>query len=78
MQGNPLVPRAGQPRADIGVLVGGVVVAHDMQVLAGVGGGDLVQEAQELAMAVAGVAGVGDGAGGGLQGGEQGGGAVAM
>ena len=48
-----------------------------MQFAAGVGGGGgLLQEAQEPAVPVAGVAGVGDRAGSHLQGGEQGGGAV--
>jgi len=47
------------------------VVADDVQVLAGAGGGYLLQEAQELLVAVARIAGVGDLAGGGVQGGEQ-------
>jgi hypothetical protein len=42
------------------VLVRGVVVAHHPQLLARVGSGGLRQEAQELAVAVAGIAGVGD------------------
>ena len=40
------------------------------------GTGDLLQEPEELAVAVTRVTGVGDPAGGGLQGGEQGGGPV--
>jgi hypothetical protein len=59
------------------VVVGGVVVADHMQVLAGPGGGDLVEEAQELLVAVARVAGVHHLPGRYLQGGEQGGDAVA-
>lgn len=54
-----------QPRPDLGVLVGGVVVDHDVQPLAGVGLGDLLQEGEELLVAVA----VGDLAGGDLEGG---------
>ena len=75
MQGDPLV--AGQPRGDLGVLVGGVVVADDVEFLPRVGGGDLLEEAQELPVTVPGVTGVDDVAGGGFQGGEQRGGAVA-
>jgi hypothetical protein len=71
VQSDPLVLRSGQPVADLGVLVGGVVVAHHPQLAAGAGGGDLLQEAQELAVPVPGVAGVGDRAGGHIQGGEQ-------
>ena len=62
--------------ADLGVLVGGVVVADHVQLDAGVGGGDLLEELQELLVAVPGVAGVGDLAGGDVQGGEQAGDAV--
>ena len=40
--------------------VGCVVITDDVQVLAGIGGGDLLQEAQELAVAVARVTGVDD------------------
>src|SRR5258706_10151081 len=58
------------------LLVGGVVVADDVQFLAGVGGGGLFEEAQELLVAVPGVAGVGDLAGGGVERGEQAGDAV--
>lgn len=42
-----------------------------MQFLAGVSGGDLLEELQELLVAVAGIADVGDLAGGGVQRGEQ-------
>ena len=68
----------GQPGLDVGVLVGGVVVHHDVQLAARVGLGDLLEEAQELVVAVPRVAGVGDLAGRDLQGGEQGGGAVPL
>jgi hypothetical protein len=47
-----------------------VVVADDVQVLAGVGGGDHLEELDELVVPVPGVAGVGDLAGGGVQGGN--------
>ena len=77
MQGDPLVLRLGEPGADPGMLMGPVVVEHDVQVRPGMGGGDLLQEPQELLVAVPRVAGVrGDLAGGHLQGGEQRGGAV--
>ena len=77
VQGDPLVLGPGEPLADLGVLMGAVVVQHDVQVRAGMGGGDLFEEAQEFLVAVPGVAGVrGDLPGGDLQGGEQGGGAV--
>src|SRR6476659_9049094 len=68
---------AGQPGLDLGVLVGGVVVADDVQPPPRVGLGDLLEETQELLVAVPGLAGVDDLAGGHLQGGEQRGGAVA-
>ena len=71
MQGDPLVFRAGQPGADVLVLVGGLVVQHHVQGDAWVGGGDLLQELQEFLVAVAGLAGVGDLAGSCVQGGEQ-------
>jgi hypothetical protein len=58
------------------MLVGGVVVAHDVQLDSGVGGGDLLQEPYELLVPMLGVAGVSDLAGGDLQRGEQRGGAV--
>ena len=35
-----------QPGPDLGVLAGGVVVADHVQLLGGVGGGDLLQEAR--------------------------------
>jgi hypothetical protein len=60
-----------QPGFDVGVLVGGVVVVDDVQAHRRVGGGDLLEEPQDLLVPVAGVAGVGDLAGGGVQGGEQ-------
>jgi len=41
-------------RASHSVLVGGVVVQHDVQLLARVGGGGLLQEPQELLAAVPG------------------------
>ena len=69
MQGDAGVSR--EPGPDLGVLVGGVVVADHAQFGAGVGGGDLLEEAQELLVAVPGVAGVGDRPGGDLQGCEQ-------
>jgi len=58
-------------------LVGGVVVAHEVQLALGVGLGYLLEEAQELLVAVPGEAGVDDLVGGDVQRGEQGGGAVA-
>ena len=61
----------------VGVLVRGVVVAHHVQLAARVFLGDLLEELQELGVAVPVVAGVGDLAGGDFQGGEQRGGAVA-
>ena len=61
------------------MLVGAVVIAHDVQVNGRVGSGDLLQEPQELLVAVPRVAGVrGDLPGGHLQGGEQRGGAVPL
>jgi HEAT repeat protein len=71
VQGDPLVLRPGEPCADLSVLMGGVVVTHDVQVLAGAGGGDLVEEFEEFLVAVAGVAGIGYLAGGGVERGEQ-------
>ena len=70
-RGYPLVLRAGEPLADVGVLAGCIVVADDMQVLAGIGSGDLLEEAQEFLVAVAGIARIGDLAGGGVQRGGQ-------
>jgi hypothetical protein len=55
--------------------VGGVVVHHQVQVLAGVGAGDLAQEHQELGVLVPGLAARGDLAGGHVQRREQGRGA---
>jgi hypothetical protein len=75
VQSHPGMP--AQPRLDPLVLVGGVVVQHHVQLPARVGRGDLLQERQELGVAVPGVAGVGHLAGGDLQGGEQRGRAVA-
>lgn len=61
------------------LLVGGVVVQHGGEFHARVGGGDLLQEAQELLTAMARVAGVGaDPPRGQFKGGEQGGGSVAL
>jgi len=68
----------GQPPLHVGVLVGGVAVAHDVEFAPGVGLGDELEERQELGVGVPLVAGVGDPAGGDFQGGEQGGGAVAL
>jgi hypothetical protein len=48
-----------KPGLDPLVLVSGVVVHHDMQLSARVGLGDQLEEGQELAVAVAGMAGVG-------------------
>ena len=76
MQRDPGVP--GQPAVDVVVLVGVVVVEHDVQPAARVGLGDELEEVQELGLAVAVVAAVGDLAGGDFQGGKQGGGAVAL
>jgi hypothetical protein len=42
---------AEQPRLDLLVLVGGVVVANDMQPAARVGLSDLLEEGQDLSMA---------------------------
>ena len=77
VQSDALVLRPGQPRADLGGARCGVVVAHHPQLAAGAGGGHLLQEPQELAVAVPRVAGIGDRAGGYLQGGEQCSGAMA-
>jgi hypothetical protein len=56
--------------------VGGVVVHHQVQLAVGIGPGDLLEEGEELLVAVAGLAGRGDLPGGDLQRGEQGRGAV--
>jgi len=74
MEAGPL----GQPGPDLGVLVGTVVVHHQMDVqVLGQGLLDLAQKAQELLVAVAGLALVDHLPCGHFQGGEQGGGAVA-
>ena len=67
---------AGQPGLDVGVLMGCVVVDHHVQLLARVSAGHLLQEGEELLVAVKLIAGLGHVSGGHLQGGEQGGGAV--
>jgi diadenosine tetraphosphate (Ap4A) HIT family hydrolase len=67
-----------EPRVDLWVLVGVVVVDDDVQLAAGVGLGDLLQEVAELGLAVPVVARVGDLAGRDLESGEQRGGAVAF
>jgi hypothetical protein len=61
----------GQPGTDRRVLVGGEVVHHHMQLAARVGRGDLLEEGQELAVAMLLVAPVGHLAGGRLQRREQ-------
>ena len=68
VQGDPGVP--GQPGPHVGVGVGAVVVADDVQRHPRVGLGDLFEEGQELLVAVLGVAGAGHLAGGGLQRGD--------
>jgi IS5 family transposase len=60
-----------EPGLHLGVLVGGVVVADDVQNLPGVGDGDFFEEFQESLVPVLGVAGVGDLPGGDVEGGEQ-------
>ena len=67
-----------QPAGDVVVLVGVVVVEHDVQPAARVGLRDQFEEVQELGLAVTLVAAVGDLAGGDLQRGEQRRGAVAL
>ncbi len=67
----------GQPGLDVGVLVGGVVVHHQVQLASvGVGAGDLLEEREELLWRWRGLQRRGDLAGGDLQRGEQGRGAV--
>ena len=70
----------GQPAGHLGMLVGGVVVHHQVQLGAvagvGVGTSQMLQEAQELLMAVPGLAEPGDLPGRDLERGEQCGGAV--
>ena len=56
----PYPPVAAQPGAHRGVFVAGVVVDHHVQLPARIGGGDLLEERQELLVAVAVGAGVGD------------------
>src|SRR5680860_1812613 len=70
-------PMPGQPGLHLGVRMGAVVVDDDVELSARVGPRDLFEEVEELLVAVALVAGVGDPAGGDLEGREQGGGAVA-
>src|SRR3954452_19695517 len=70
------VPR--QPGVHGRMLVGGVVVAHQVQPLPRVSLGDLLEERQELLVAVPGQAGLLDPSGGHLERGEQRGGAVRM
>ena len=67
---------AGQPGLDPGVLVGGVVVHHHLQLPTRIGLGDELEEGQELAVAMAGMAGVGHLTGRHLQRGNQRRGAV--
>jgi hypothetical protein len=67
----------GQPVADLDALVGGVVVHHQVQLLVGVGAGDLLEEREELLVAVPRLAGRGHRPGGDLQRREQGRDAVA-
>jgi hypothetical protein len=64
---------ASQPGLDPLLLVGGGIVHHDMQLPVWVGLGEQLEEVEELAAAVARLAGVGHPAGGRLQRGEQGG-----
>ena len=65
-----------QPVADLDLLVGGVVVHHQVQLTFGVGPGDLLEEREELLVAVPGLARADHVAGGDRQRGEQRGGAV--
>src|SRR6478609_3099772 len=70
-------PRVGlQPGFDLGVLVGGVVVHHQVELLVGVGPRDVCEEGEELGVPVPVPAHRGDLAGGDLECGEQCGGAV--
>jgi len=64
VQGDPRV--AVQPGLDCRVLVGGVVVDDEVQLDPGVGLGELLEEGEELLVAVARVAGVDDVASGDL------------
>jgi hypothetical protein len=74
VQHDPRVLR--QPGLDVGVVVGRVVVDHDVQFAARIRLGNQFQELEELDAAVARVAGIGDLAGRDLKGSEQRGGAV--
>jgi hypothetical protein len=74
MQRDPLV--LAQPCGDVVVLVGGVVVDDDVQLPTRIGLRDLLEECEELFVAVPRVAGVGHFPGRDLQRGEQRGGAV--
>lgn len=57
----------GEPVADLGLLIGGVVVHHQVQQLAGrIGAGDTAQESEESLVAVPGFAHSGDLAGSGF------------
>jgi len=56
VQGDPGI--LSKPGPDPGVVLGGVVVADHVQLLAWPGGGHLLQQAHELLMAVPGAAGV--------------------
>ena len=60
-----------QPGAHLGMVMGGVVVQHEVQLTPGIGAGDLLTEHQELGVAMSIEAAVGDLAGGDLQSGEQ-------
>jgi hypothetical protein len=64
VQDDPRVP--GQPGPHVRVLVGAVVIHHDVQLAARVSPGDLAQEPEELFGTVAGIAGLGHLAGGDL------------
>ena len=66
----------GQPGLHGGVLVGGVVVYHDVQFAPRVGLGDMLEELQELVVSMPRVAGIGHLAGRDFQRREQGRGAV--
>ena len=76
MQRDPRVLR--QPVVDVVVLVGVVVVEHDVQSPPRVGLGDELEEIEELGLAVAVIAAVSHRASRDLKRGEQAGGAVAL
>ncbi|GMA38617.1 hypothetical protein GCM10025883_06620 [Mobilicoccus caccae] len=61
-----------QPVTDLDLLVRGVVIHHQVQLAVGVGLGDLLEEGQELLVAMPGLAGRGDLPRGDLQCREQG------